>query len=127
MLDRVVIQPIARKQYTHPSLGSIVISAYLVQLPESFPGLLAFPELEVSFRQKVKILWLVRMQTSLLAQFRQVELSAFLRSKLGPVVKVVKKVLIRIRPGRRVFRERLENVQIPLRGLELAKTSLHHG
>jgi len=76
-----------------------------------FPGLLGFPEFEISFGEQVEILRLIRVLLDLFGQFGQVQLSPGLRGKVGPVVQIVKQVLIRIGPRGSILGERLEHTQ----------------
>ena len=67
------------------------------------------------------------MFLDLCRQFGQVQLSPLLRSKVGAIIQIVKKMLIGIRTRRRIFGKSLKHTQVSLRGLHLVEAPLDHG
>src|SRR5258708_20630171 len=66
------------------------------------------------------------MFLDLLIEFGDVQLSARLRRKFGTAVEIVKKMLIGIRPGCCIFRERLKDIQVSLCRRSLMEIPLRH-
>src|SRR6476661_9294265 len=97
MLDGVVVQMEAGEQHTYSSLSAIVARTELVKLRDRTPGFLDLSQFQICLRQQVKVLRAVRMFLYLRRQLGQIELGSLLRRKVGSVVQVIKKMLIRIR------------------------------
>jgi hypothetical protein len=100
VLDRIIVQSVSRQQHSRSGLRAIVLRAHLIKLCDRLARLTDVAQLEVSFREQVKILGLSRMFLDLLIQFSDIKLGAILCRKLGPLVQIVEQVLIRHRPGR---------------------------
>ena len=77
---------IAGQQHADSGLGAIVARADLVKLCDRLACFFELSQFQISFRQQVEILRLVRMLLDLLDQFGQVQLRALLRSKVGAIV-----------------------------------------
>src|SRR5207237_9714405 len=96
----VVVQAIARKKHADSRLHAKILRAHLVKLRNAVASLLRFPELQLRFSKKIKILRPVWMLLNLFSQFRQIKLRAFSRCKIRAIVEIMEEVLIWIRAGR---------------------------
>src|SRR5208282_3543450 len=127
MLDGVVIKTITREQYTNAGLRPVVARGHLIELNDCLPGFFWFSEFQISFREQVEILRLIRVFADLVGQLSEVQLRTVLTGKAGAVVHEVEKVLIRIGTQRSIFRESLKATQLPLGPVLVMGISLHRG
>ena len=127
MLDGVVIQTVAGEQHADAGLGAVVARAYLVELGDGAARVVGLSQFQISLGQQVEVLRAVGMFLDLFDQFGLIELSPGLGSKIGAVVEILKKVLIRIGSRGRIFGESLEDTQIPLCRFILMEAPLNHG
>ena len=108
VLNRVIVQTIARQEHADAGLRSKVAGAQLIQLPNCPERVVAPSQLKVSLRQQVEILRLIRVLLDLLGQLRQIELRAILRRERRPIVQIVEEMLVRLGPRRNILRQRLK-------------------
>src|SRR5258708_26931536 len=126
MNDGVVVLPIAGEEHADACLSAKIFAAELVKLCDGGAGVVELSQFQIGFGQQVEILRLARVFFDLLTEFSEIELSALLHGKVCAVVEIVEKMLIGIGSGRSVFRERLENSEIALRGVKLFQGTLNH-
>ena len=97
MLDRVVVEMIAREQNADAGLSAKVISRLTDRVAHRFSGSSTLPELQISFGQQVKVLRLAGMLLNLVGQFSRHPVACALRRERRAVVEIVEEMLIRIR------------------------------
>src|ERR1700692_1541156 len=108
MLDGVVVETITRQQHAHSGLRPVVASAQLIELTDCLASFVGFSKFQISFREQIEILRLVRMFPDLFGQLSQVQLGAVLTGKAGAVVQVIEKMLVRIGTRGSIFRKSLK-------------------